>query len=749
MTPERFQQIRDLFEAALEQRVEGRTLWLEQTCAGDEELWGEVQRMLIADSLSGKFIEQPAVVAVATAPVPLRAREEDLPRLEGRRIGSYQIRRELGHGGMGSVYLAERADDAFQKQIAFKLLRPGLASPDLLWRFQQEREILAGLDHPHIARLLDGGTTEEGWPYFVMEYVEGQPIDQYCDAHKLNVTERLKLFRDVCAAVQYAHQNLVVHRDLKPSNILVTEQGTVKLLDFGIAKLLRTQGDETAFLTRTGIHLMTPEYASPEQVKGAPITTATDVYSLGVVLYELLTAHRPYRIRNRLLHEVVRIICEEEPTRPSIVITQVEDKADQNGAAPRTPEQVSQVREGKPAKLRKRLTGDLDTIVLMALRKEPQRRYRSVEQFSEDLRQHLDGKPVLARGDTVLYRARKFVRRHHPGVAAVVIVVLLLMSSVAVISWEARIAHLERNRAEREAKEAVFQRQRAEREADLARQHLLIAQQKTAEADAKASEAALLQKRAEHWARETHSITEKMLSLYSDPQSLPAGMRASGKAITENSKKTLERLTAEGYKGNSVYESHSRANELSKKYEESDARIWRGTPPGWMFESLNRSEFEHGLDANEAVSGSRSAFIRCMRLKTDTQARLTQSISAEAYRGKRVRLSAAIKSDSVEKAAGLILDVYGNEDEDAHNDEVWLSGDRMRERPIRASNAWSRYQIVLDVDDKSTRIAFGFYLNGSGTVWVDEFTLEVVGSHVAITNVEPRKPLNLNFEQPK
>ncbi len=412
MTPERYRQIRDLFEQALEQCSDKRTVWLEQACLGDEELLGEVQRMLIADSLSGDFIEQAAVIADIEAS-PRREHPDAIPRLEGRRIGAYRLLGEIGHGGMGSVYLAERADKAFHKKLAFKVLRPGLASPELLRRFHQERYILAGLEHPNIARLIDAGNTEEGWPYFVMEYVEGKAIDQYCDEHRLNVTQRLMLFENVCAAVQYAHQNLIVHRDLKPSNILVTENGTVKLLDFGIAKILRTHEEDTVYLTHTGIHVMTPEYASPEQIKGEAITTATDVYALGVVLYELLTGHRPYRIKSRLLHEVARIICEEEPTRPSTVISQVEEVEDTGKTRITiTPEGVSQVREGKPNRLKRRLSGDLDAIVLMALRKEPHKRYSSVEQFRDDIERHMAGRPLLAQRGALLYQATKFIRRN-------------------------------------------------------------------------------------------------------------------------------------------------------------------------------------------------------------------------------------------------------------------------------------------------------------------------------------------------
>jgi serine/threonine protein kinase len=436
MTPERYRRIRELFEAALERDPDSRIAWLEIACGGDEQLRDEVQRMLIADSLSGAFISSnPTRVGTVQG--------ADSLNLEGRRIGPYNLLWEIGRGGMGSVYLAERADSAFRKLVALKLVNPEVTHSELIRRFQQERQVLAKLEHPNIARLLDGGATDEGWPYLVMEYVEGQPIDQYCDERKLNVAERIKLFQEVCAAVQYAHQSLIVHRDLKPSNILVTENGTVKLLDFGIAKLLRTEGQEPAHLTQTGIHLMTPEYASPEQAKGQTITTATDVYSLGVILYELLTGHRPYRMKSRLLHEVVRIICEEEPTRPSTVISVVEE-VDTEGKMPSTitPDGVSQVREGKPGRLKRRLTGDLDTILLMTLRKEPQRRYSSVEQFSEDLERHLTGLPLIARRGAVPYRVSKFLRRKRRLLATATLVILTAISYFFIDQY--RKAHQQR-----------------------------------------------------------------------------------------------------------------------------------------------------------------------------------------------------------------------------------------------------------------------------------------------------------------
>jgi serine/threonine protein kinase len=336
---------------------------------------------------------------------------------------------------MGSVYLAERVDGAYRKQVAIKLVRPGANSGEILERFRRERQILASLDHPNIARLIDGGSTEEGLPYFVMEYVEGLPIHRWADEHKHNVTQRLELFRSVCDAVRYAHQHLVVHRDLKPGNILVTNDGTVKLLDFGIAKVVEPEQAGGLPETATMAMPMTPEYASPEQIKGEAITTLTDVYSLGVVLYELLTGHRPYHLMRAALHEIARVILDQEPARPSDVVTTAESVPESI-----TPETASEVREGDAQRLRKRLQGDLDCILLTALRKEPARRYSSVESFSDDLRRHLESRPVSAREDSVWYRVSRFVHRHSLAVAAGVLIAVSLAASLVTELWQLRTA---------------------------------------------------------------------------------------------------------------------------------------------------------------------------------------------------------------------------------------------------------------------------------------------------------------------
>ena len=445
---ENWPKVKEIFSAALELKPDERVSFLNTACAADENLRSEVLGLLSAHDSSGDFIQHPAVVDVGF----LVSDTNHSAAAAGQHIGTYEIIRELGRGGMGAVYLASRADEAFDKQVALKLIKRGMDSDAIIKRFVMERQILANLDHPNIARMIDGGTTEDGLPYFVLEYIEGTTITRYCDEHKLNTLERLKLFLQVCAAVQFAHQNLIVHRDLKPSNIIVTKDGTPKLLDFGIAKLLSV--DSALVETETIGRLFTPEYASPEQLRGLPITTTSDVYSLGVVLYELLSGHRPFSLASRSAEEIARMITTSEPLKPSVVITRHEamPHAD-DGHHSLTPEGISRTREGNVDKLRRRLVGDLDNILLKALRKEPERRYASVQDLSADLQRHLTGLPVLAREDTFAYRAGKFIQRNKASVAAAAVVAITLISATVVTTWQATVAKRERAKAERHFKE--------------------------------------------------------------------------------------------------------------------------------------------------------------------------------------------------------------------------------------------------------------------------------------------------------
>jgi len=417
LTPERWRLMKELFGAALQHEPAERSAFLREACGSDEPLRAEIEALL-ADT-ADKDAAVPASQNLQTASPHL----ED--QMIGHRLGPYEIVKPIGQGGMASVYLAMRADEQYRKRVAIKLVSAGSESKHIVRRFRHERQTLAGLDHPNIVKLLDGGITQEGLPYLVMDYVEGLPVDEYCDRRELCLNERLQLFRSVCTAVQYAHERLVIHRDLKPSNILVTREGMAKLLDFGIAKVLNSEVSAEMSLTRTADRQLTPGYASPEQVRGEAITCATDVYSLGVVLYELLTGHRPYRFQRLTPAEMERVICEREPEKPSTAVGRVEKLTLDQGEATITPEDVSRRRKSEPEKLRRVLRGDLDNIVLTALHKEPERRYASVKDFADDIGRHLEHRPVQARTNTLAYRGAKFVKRHKTEIATAVALVLL------------------------------------------------------------------------------------------------------------------------------------------------------------------------------------------------------------------------------------------------------------------------------------------------------------------------------------
>ena len=425
MNPERWLRLQELFAAVRELPAAEQAPYLDRAC-DDADLRAEVDALLRADQASDAVLDQPAF-SYLTGTGPPAVEEPWL----GTRIGPYELTALIGRGGMGEVYRARRADAEYDREVAIKLVRGGYDVDYVLQRFRAERQILAGLQHPNIAHLLDGGATDRGLPYLVMELVEGEPIDSYCERRGLPIDARLRLFCDACAAVSYAHGRLVVHRDLKPSNILVTHDGTVKLLDFGVAKLLQSATPEAhADPTLTVLHAFTPAFASPEQVLGLAITTASDIYSLGVVLYHLLAGRSPYGRRVLTTQDAIREVCELEPARPS---------AGAAGAHDRLP-----------------IDHDLDAIALKALRKEPESRYASVEQLAEDVRRHLAGLPVTARGGELGYRARKFIGRHRLGVVAAILVLLAIAAGVVATLREAAIAR-------RQAQLAMAERTRAER----------------------------------------------------------------------------------------------------------------------------------------------------------------------------------------------------------------------------------------------------------------------------------------------
>lgn len=430
MTLERRRRVEALFEAALERGEPERDRWLEAACDGDPELLREVRRLLAFHRRPAGILDRP--LPPDALPPPPRPRPP-------RPVGPYRILEEVGRGGMSVVYRAERSDGHFRRRVALKVLRGELDAEELHTRLAAERQILASLDHPNIARLLDGGVTEEGRPYLVMEYVEGRPLHRYCDDLRLPVEARLRLFLEVVRAVQHAHARLVVHRDLKPSNIMVTPEGQVRLLDFGIAKVLDVQ--ELALertevpVTRTGIRLFTPEYASPEQLRGERSSVANDIWGLGVVLYELLSGTRPFQADERRPLALEREILEVDPPRPSARVRQGEEEVGARRATTRRA-------------LHRLLEGDLDRITAMALQKEPERRYASAGQFAEDVERFLAGRPVRAQDDRAAYRIGKFLRRHRLESAAAAVVFLSIVGGAGVALWQAREARAERDRAE-------------------------------------------------------------------------------------------------------------------------------------------------------------------------------------------------------------------------------------------------------------------------------------------------------------
>ena len=439
---ERSKKVQELFEAALGQEPELRSAFLAEACANDSALLSEVESLLQWNEEAPGFHAVPAL-ARSTGETLILQRKEQTCGQVNLPIGAYALRSEIGRGGMGTVWLAERVDGEFRKTVAIKLINRGMDTDEIVSRFRNEREILAALEHPSIARMLDGGTTADGLPYFVMEYIEGEAITEHCANRQLPLEERLRLFCLVCLAVQYAHQNLVVHRDLKPSNILVTPQGAVKLLDFGIAKLLHPQiAEQVGEQTATVVRPFTPAYASPEQIRGERVTTASDIYSLGVVLYELLTGARPYRLKANSREELAKAICEVEPEKPSSRLGPQGRAADRDYARPTKDRQA--VSGSLNARTQRRVRGELDSIVLMALRKEPQRRYTSVEQMAEDIDRYLQSLPVRAQKQTLSYRTAKFVTRHKAALAGAFLFSAALFSGLVATLWQARVARRER-----------------------------------------------------------------------------------------------------------------------------------------------------------------------------------------------------------------------------------------------------------------------------------------------------------------
>lgn len=572
MTHDEFQQLRTWFERLVALSDPERAAAILQISEQHPNLAAELKRMLAAQSDGPSLVDTPAAELIAGH---LMDPPQPEPEHEGAIFGAYRLEKELGRGGMGVVYLASRADGSFQKQVAIKILRHDRVDRHFLRRFQQEREILAQLNHPHIAAIIDAGTTTAGDPYFVMEYVDGVPITTYCNSHHLSVDQKLSLFLQVCDAVQYAHRNLTVHRDLKPGNILVTQAGAVKLLDFGIAKILQQSPDREAEITG----ILTPEYTSPEQIRNEPITTSADVFSLGILLYELLGGEHPFRSKERLPHEVMRAICEYNPAPLSTVA--------HHDA--------------------KRLRGDLDTIVRTALRKQPVWRYPSVEQLADDLERHRRGFPVLAKGDRLSYRLRKFARRHWIPVTAVALIIMSLSAGIIATTRQTRLAEQARAAAEFARGDEARERIAADHQRLLAEAAQRTATEQRSLAEARTKEAESERQKEQARYREVRALAASLLFDLHDGIRDLAGSTTARRLIVGKAQRQLEVLSADS--GNDI----DLQRDLAASYERmGELRVDRRQPnkndAGAALEA-----YKHAVELRRKIANRRTAPARDQR----------------------------------------------------------------------------------------------------------------------------------------
>ena len=657
MPVEDLQRIREVFESATLESGRDREAYLAKACADDPELRSLVDQMIAADAEPHSVLDQP-----------LHQPQSDTNLLApGYAIGQYRILRGIASGGMGAVYLA-CAEEQESQPVALKILRG--FSLNFVRRFEQERKILTRLNHPNIARFLDAGVTPENHPYLVMEYVEGVAVDIYCAQNKLDVRQRIALMRHICAAVNYLHQNLVIHRDLKPSNILVTEDGAVKLLDFGIAKLLDEAGS-----TETLTGLMTPGYASPEQVRGQATSTLTDVYGLGVLLYELLTDSRPFAVAETDFRTMLRRICEEDPP--------------------------------PPGSINKAVNSELDNIVLKAVRKEPQRRYASVEQFDEDLRRYLSGLPVVAQGDSLAYRVRKFCARHKAALAASIGIAAAVAAGVVTTGYEARVAQAERNRAEDHARAAENARAAADAQA--------------AEADRQRAHAEAEKSNAVRRLSELEKVARAAVGIYASAGTAPPDAAAA--QIAQTARDSVAILQSEGIREPRMAEISEQALNDSRAYALARDPKWH-VPAGWNARQTIEGEYQVSMDPSIVHSGNFSLFFRSLVAQPTGTVTIGQSFRSAEWRGKRVRVSGYFRGSRVNGAARL-----------------YLSG--VEQVTIGTSPRWKKELLVADVPSGIDLLEIGMQLLGTGTIWADDLTIDVVPRSVPLTR--QTQPQNLNF----
>jgi hypothetical protein len=667
--------IRELFEAAVSLAPGARETFLDERCGGDTGTKEFVNRMLAADSNGGEILDRSLLSA---------------RRREGERLDEYRIVREIGCGGTASVYLAATEKDTAAAPVAIKILHWRALSAEGVRRFAQERAILSRLDHPNIARLTGGGTTEDGHPYFVMEYVDGIPIRQFCLERTLSVRGRLALFRQVCAAVQYAHQMLIVHRDLKPGNILVTVDGSVKLVDFGIAKPLESSGEPWEKVTITGMRPMTPDYASPEQITGGAISTLTDVFSLGVILYELLSGRLPTVRASENPQAFVVSLCRDEPSRPSVAVAETDRD------------------------LSRQLKGDIDTIVMRALEKEPARRYQSVEQVNDDVRRYLEGLPVLAQGDTLWYRGRKFLRRHRAGVGAAAAVFVTLVAGIIATSVSARTARLERARAERQSR--IAEERRSE------------AQGARAQAEQEAREAQAQRQNAERRLEAMSQMAQKFISLYNTVQKNEAGDDLTAE-VAERTRDSLGLVLKEGVRDASLAAGLASMTESLSSYQDRLAGHWQ-VPKFWDANETVPREYLVTIDHERVHRGNSSLEVRSIVRQPKGAAAVAQTIRAEGYRGNRIRVNTFLASRGVSSGAELWLRAR------LPDREVLAAADDPSACRIAGTNSWRECSAQLLVPENAIFIDFGIRLRGAGTIWADDFGFDVSG---------PIAPVNLGF----